>query len=106
MSMGTYTLPDGTVLHNVHSSASCAGDHCVIHNPLHTHMDSWPLIWRDDRGIFERIDPLGCGHPDPSQYDYWTATKQEWQTVHGCSGLCIKENWEAYLDTQLPESES
>ena len=85
----TFTLPDGTVLHTTHSTEQCGGQHCVVHNPLHTHMDSWPLIWREDRGIFERLCPEhNVGHPDPSQFDYWQATGQNWQRVHGCCGCC------------------
>lgn len=94
----TFTMPGGTVLVGVHTRESCGGDYCVVHCPKHTHMDDWPLIWRDDRGIFERIDPLGCGHPDPSQFDYWERTNQEWQTVHGCTGLCNEELYEAWRE--------
>ena len=77
------------MLTNVHDSGACAGRHCVIHNPLHTHMDTWRLLWRNDRGIFERVCPAhGVGHPDQSQFDYWEETGQNWQRVHGCCGCC------------------
>ncbi len=52
-------------------------------------MKHWLLIWRDDRGIFERLCPEhGCGHPDPDQFPHWKATRQESQGVHGCCGCC------------------
>lgn len=80
--VGRYTL------HNVHDEAVCRGRTCMIHNPLHTKMDDWPLHWRYDRGFFERICACGVGHPDPSQFDYWRETEQGWQMIHGCCGHC------------------
>jgi hypothetical protein len=47
-------------------------------------MDSWPLHYRADRGIFERICKHSVGHPDLSQVPYWEETDQMYQTVHGC----------------------
>lgn len=82
-----YILGD-TEFVNVHKKKDCGGKFCVFHNPKHTFMDEWPLIWRDDRGIFERICSHGTGHPDPSQQDYWRKTGQEWQMVHGCDRCC------------------
>jgi hypothetical protein len=76
------------ILHNVHSARTCRHWHCVIHNPLAHHMEDWPLIWRSDRLIFERICPHGLGHPDPSQFDYWDETGQEYQGIHGCDFCC------------------
>lgn len=83
----TFTLPNGTILGGVHPSSNCAGEKCVIHNPMHTY-DKADLIWRNDRCIFEVICAHGCGHPAPEQYEYWRRTNQEWQTVHGCDGCC------------------
>lgn len=83
----------GLTLYRVHSAQVCEGRHCIIHNPMRTHMDDWPLHWRDDRGIFERIDPLGCGHPDPSQFDFWSEIGHDWEQVHGCTGLCDEDNY-------------
>lgn len=63
---------------------------CVIHNPQPHRMRYWPLHWREDRGIFERLCPQhGVGHPDPDQFPYWSSTEQDWQQVHGCCGCCI-----------------
>lgn len=77
------------ILVNVHSPNKCAGHPCVIHNPTMHHMRSWPLHWRSDRGIFERICVHGVGHPDPDQAQYWRETNQECQGVHGCDGCCV-----------------
>jgi hypothetical protein len=53
----------------VHDKADCSGC-CVIHRPLDNHMKDRPLHWREDRGFFERIDPMGCGHPAPEDILY------------------------------------
>lgn len=78
----------GITLYNVHADYTCEGRPCVIHNPVSTHMDGWPLHYRTDRNIFERMCECGIGHPDPSQFDYWADTRQEWQATHGCCGHC------------------
>jgi hypothetical protein len=75
----------GVRFRDVHEPEECRGRHCIIHYPVHTHMDDWPAIFRDDTQVFERIDPLGCGHPDPSQFDYWEETGQGWKAVHSCT---------------------
>jgi hypothetical protein len=79
----------GITMTNVHHESECAGRHCIVHRPLHTHMDNWPVIYRYDRGIFERLDVLtGIGHPDPSQFDYWAESGQMHLAAHGCDGAC------------------
>lgn len=75
-------------LHNVHAAESCVGRTCVIHDPTMHHMSKWPMHWRDDRGIFERICPHGIGHPDPDQFEYWDLIDAGAQAVHGCDGCC------------------
>ena len=80
------------VLSNVHSELTCKGRTCVIHAPTDHHMRDWPLIWREDRGIFERICEHGTGHPDPDQIPYWQETDQTYQAVHGCCGCCAAPN--------------
>ena len=86
--METWERPDG-VLMQVHNRGQCDPElHCLVHNPLHTHMDSWPMLWRSDRGIMERTCPHGIGHPDPSQFDYWYINDREAEAVHGCDGCC------------------
>lgn len=72
----------------VHSKKECKHRRCTIHNQSKHHMRFWQLLWRSDRGIFERICPHGIGHPDPDQFDYWKETAQEAQGVHGCDGCC------------------
>lgn len=77
------------ILNNVHSEDKCRGRVCVVHSPTNHHMRSWKQLWRNDRGIFERICPEhGIGHPDPDQFEYWDETGQEYQAVHGCCGCC------------------
>jgi hypothetical protein len=61
---------------------------CVIHHRTAHHMRWWPLRWRRDRAIFERICDCGIGHPDPDQGPWWAASGQDWQWVHGCCGCC------------------
>lgn len=55
-------------------------------------MRRWPMNWRGDRGILERICPHGIGHPDPDQREFWNETGQEWQGVHGCDACCDPHN--------------
>jgi hypothetical protein len=76
------------ILHNVHDSLICIGRPCPIHNRTEHHMSHWPIHWRGDRGILERLCEHGIGHPDPDQFQYWEETGQEWQSVHGCDGCC------------------
>lgn len=85
-------LPGPHVL-RTHPETRCAGEWCVVHNPSDHHMRSWPLNWRGDRGLIERICPAhGVGHPDP---DHLAFTEQirgaraaEVESVHGCCGCC------------------
>jgi hypothetical protein len=106
-------MPEGQVLINVHPMDNCVGRPCVVHNPSDHHMRSWPLHWRNDRGIFERICEHGTGHPDPDQFAFWdeqavkweerqrgaTQSVSEWNAspvgnpwvgmgIHGCDGCC------------------
>lgn len=83
-----WTRPDGAVM-RVHSGQMCKGETCVVHNPTEHSMRDWPLHWREDRGIFERICSHGTGHPDPDQYEFWRSTNQGWQAIHGCCGCCL-----------------
>lgn len=80
--------PSGRLLLQVHSATRCAGDVCVVHNPSDHPMRPFPLHWRDDRAMFERICPHGVGHPDPDQVAYWEAIlhgDDAWAMgVHGC----------------------
>lgn len=79
------------VLEAVHPEFVCSGRTCVIHNPTEHFMREWPLLWRDDRGIFERLCRHGIGHPDPDQLPYWHEMGLEHEAVHGCDGCCYEE---------------
>jgi hypothetical protein len=93
----------GLTLMNVHPAEACAGEFCCIHNPSPHHMVTWPLNWRADRGIMERICPHGTGHPDPDCSAYRKRAYEArgprfdedgweidgWDSgVHGCEGCC------------------
>lgn len=80
----------GQVLAGVHASGSCSGP-CPIHAPSDHHMKDWPLHWRDDRRIFERICEHGVGHPDPDDMDHRVMQMGEsalYGDTHGCDGCC------------------
>lgn len=68
------------VINNVHLSEKCEGRPCVVHNPSDHHMRTGELIWRDDKGCFERRCPHGIGHPDPDDIGPCVH--------HGCDGCC------------------
>jgi hypothetical protein len=74
---------DGLVLEGVHHSSQCESWYCTIHCPSEHHMRSWPLAWREDRGIWERMCPCGNPHPDPDQHPS--------ALIHAfCDGCCIR----------------
>ena len=86
----TYVIVPGQIdakryLHH-HDIFSCEGEFCPLHRPKPGAWDSWPLLWRSDRRIMERVCPHGCGHPAVEQLDHWTATGRMYQAVHGCCG--------------------
>lgn len=82
----------GMVIRRVHARSQCQGQndgHCVIHNPSDHVMRDFPLHWRWDRLIMERICPHGTGHPDPD--DMWFQVNvlgDEHAGIHGCCGCC------------------
>jgi hypothetical protein len=86
--------PDGrwavgrTILTNVHPPEACAGEPCTFHAPTEHRMRHMPLLWRDDRGIVERVCAHGVGHPDPDQKPYWKRTHRMYESVHGCDKCC------------------
>lgn len=79
----TFTLPNGTIIAGVHRSSDCAGEKCVIHNPMRTY-DKANLIWRNDRAIFEVVCEHGVGHIAPEQKEFLLRTRGEGALVHGC----------------------
>ena len=90
--METYEMPDGTTLTNVHPAIACEGRPCVIHNPSNHGMGDWPLNWRGDRSLMERLCSCGVGHPDPDhmayELDRWGRVATINAGVHGCCGCC------------------
>ena len=72
----------------VHSRQDCRGPVCPIHNPTPHHMREWPMIWRGDRQIFERICDHGIGHPDPDDQEAKLFIQGFMDGVHGCDGCC------------------
>ena len=76
----------------VHQEGTCAGQVCVVHNPLDHHMREWPMVWRGDRlpPIVERLCKCGIGHYDLSQWEFHKSLGLgDWVTVHGCCGHCV-----------------
>jgi hypothetical protein len=77
----------------VHSRDKCANRTlpCVIHRPSEHHMRDWPLNWRADTRVMERVCPHGVGHPDPDHMTFMDATYPDvtsYQGIHGCDGCC------------------
>lgn len=77
----------------VHPESACAGRGCSLHHPSDHHMKGWPLNWRNDRYLMERICPHGIGHPDPDDLAYKrsaVAFDHTWSGdgSHGCDGCC------------------
>jgi len=91
-------LSERSFILRTHVRAECAGRPCVIHAPTDHSMSAMPLIWRWDRGIFERSCAHGVGHPDPDQEAYWRESggqaRVESEMVHGCcgQGCCVPTN--------------
>jgi len=71
-----------------HTAEKCSGHYCCIHNESDHHMKKWPLNWRDDTGVMERICPHGVGHPDPDDAAHNIRMGREYLTIHGCDGCC------------------
>jgi hypothetical protein len=95
----------------VHPRSRCEGRDipCCIHNTSIHHMITWPMNWRGDTGVMERMCEHGVGHPDPDHMtyvmsltpeDHWCPYEHGWndtpckyphleyQGIHGCDGCC------------------
>ncbi len=92
----------GLVGLRVHNRKLCEGRPCSIHHPSDHHMKDWPLNWRGDRRIMERLCrhfnddgelEYTIGHPDPDDAAFREARDGENADpgVHGCDGCCFKE---------------
>jgi hypothetical protein len=75
------------ILTKVHPAGTCAGPHCWVHNPSPHHMVTWPVRWRDDKSVAERVCEHGLGHPDPDDVTYNLRSGRDVR-VHGCDGCC------------------
>lgn len=73
----------------VHNENTCRGQFCPIHKPSDHHMKDWPLHFRDDRGIMERICKCGVGHPDPDDLAFRLKKGSTDTGIHGCCGCCM-----------------
>jgi hypothetical protein len=76
----------------VHNIEDCRGPVCPVHKPTPHHMRAWLMIWRGDRGIFERLCPKhGTGHPDPDDLAAKLFILGFMDDVHGCcwESCCI-----------------
>lgn len=71
-----------------HDPLKCAEQNCCIHNPSNHHMKDWPMNWRSDKRVMERICPHGIGHPDPDDAAYNRACNKDYLNTHGCDGCC------------------
>lgn len=62
-------------------------------------MADWPMYWRDDRKLMERICKCGVGHPDPDHLAYkerLIGPEASADAVHGCCGCCSKPSLENF----------
>jgi len=82
------TLPGGERMY-AHAEDRCTPP-CPIHSPSEHSMRGFPLHWRGDRGIMERICPHGVGHPDPDTLAYIDPDGSKMEGVHGCDGCCAE----------------
>jgi hypothetical protein len=84
----------------VHNPVICAGRSCSVHNPSDHHMKDWPLNWRSDRRIMERLCThynddgsvsYQIGHPDPDDADFRERRDGDNYDpgTHGCDGCCF-----------------
>lgn len=101
----------GPTLMYVHGRDKCEGRGipCCIHDPSDHGMRAWPMNWRSDTEVMERMCEHGTGHPDPDHMAYVRSLTPEhdcpdeypgdeggacpyphleWQGVHGCCGCC------------------
>jgi hypothetical protein len=81
---------DGVV--RTHSIDKCHGRVCAVHNPTDHHMRDWPMLWRSDRALLERVCCHGIGHPDPDHLTYlrdmYGVDHAQCESIHGCCGCC------------------
>jgi hypothetical protein len=81
---------DGRILLNVHTRKECAPWNCTLHSPSQHSMRSMSLVYREDRGMFERQCQHGVGHPDPDDVRHHERRGNYAAGVHGCDGCCAR----------------
>ncbi len=74
----------------VHARKQCHTRHCAIHNPSDHRMRGWPMNFRPDRQLMERICSHGIGHPDPDDVAFHKMMGDNSAGVHGCCGCCVE----------------
>lgn len=79
----TFTDDFGHVIINVHRKDEC-NKPCTIHAHSEHKLADKPLLWRNDRGIFEHMCEHGIGHPCPD------SLPPSDTGIHGCDGCCSK----------------
>jgi hypothetical protein len=85
-------FPKSTIL-RTHSAAICVPP-CPLHSPTDHPLRDAPLLWRADRGVFERTCVHGLGHPDPDSVTFlrFVLDPVEFEARdpgdHGCDGCC------------------
>lgn len=74
----------------VHGPERCTGNNCCIHSPSDHHMRDWPMLWRGDLGVMERVCEHRVGHPDPDDLTHRRRRFGSYDglDVHGCDGCC------------------
>lgn len=79
----------------VHLESVCEAP-CPVHAPSDHPMQDFPLIWRDDRSMFERACAHGMGHPDPDDLAFKRKVMraEDYRArdygTHGCCGVCCR----------------
>lgn len=63
-------MGEGVLKHHPRSVCEGRDIPCCIHSPSNHHMSEWPMNWRSDTGVMERMCPHGTGHPDPDHMTY------------------------------------
>ena len=79
----SHLLESGQMI-STHTRDQCFGEWCAIHKPQPGPWETWPRLWRDDRGIMERICPCGVGHPVAEMYEWAIEYGRGYDLVHGC----------------------
>lgn len=76
------------VVLRTHSKEECRGRFCCLHNPSDHPLKDFPLKWREDIGVMERVCKHGIGHTDPDDLAYRLTLDPYALDVHACDGCC------------------